>query len=160
MEQILHTYGKALLAILITGILFVWIFRGIEDDNGNQGIFRIVGARTETGTVNPKDYEEFDHFLTEGSYEKPTISYAAVGSLNTGQLDLRDYIRAVDYTGNDLPIKVVSCKNPSDLLLEPCGEESQYLFAEPGIYTAEVSAIDAGRRKTTCRIRIPVQRSL
>lgn len=158
MEQIIHIYGKALLAILITGILIGWIFFGMEDDSGNRGIFQIAGARVETGIADPKDYAEFDNFLTEGSYEKPVISYIAAGSLHTGQQDLRNSIRAVDYAGNQLQIKILNCKNPADVLLESCNGESVYFFSEPGIYTVEVMAMDEGRRKTACQIKIPVQR--
>lgn len=160
MEQMLHTYGKTLLAILMTGILLAWIFWGIEDDKGNQGILRIAGANVRRVEAHPEEYREFDGYLSEGVCEKPVITYCLSGSLRTGAIDLCDCIRAVDYVGNELPITVTNCTNPAAMPLTPYDGQTGYIFEEPGIYTVEVSAIDEGRRKTACRIQIPVQRNL
>lgn len=107
--------------------------------------------------ANPGDTKEFENFLLEGSYEKPVISYFAPGSLKAGAQDLRTCIRAVDYSGNELTIHILSCKSTSDILLESIEGDYKYVFANAGIYTVEVMAMDSGRRKTVCSIQIPVQ---
>lgn len=160
MEQVLHTYGKTLLAILTTGILLAWIFRGIEDDKGNQGILHIAGANVGSAEARSEEYVEFEGFLNEGACEKPVITYCQAGSLQTGAIDLCDCIKAVDCVGNDLQVTIISCMDPYDMLMVPYSGQSGYIFAEPGIYTVQVSAMDEGRRKTVCRIQIPVQKSL
>ena len=49
MQEIIRVYGKFLISAIVVVLLMAILFGTITDENGNQGILKIVGAHLESG---------------------------------------------------------------------------------------------------------------
>lgn len=158
MEQIIKEYGQAILEGLVVVLLIIWMSAGVEDTAGNKGLLAIIGANLTTTESNYENYSDFrTTYQSEGSKAVPTITYEGT-AVSAGMIKLADYIKARDYAGNELPIRVISIKTESGQeLIEAYNQDTSEIMLDlPGNYKIEVSAKDAGYRKVTCVIQIPV----
>lgn len=158
MEQVLKEYGKLLLEMLAMGLLVTLLFSTVRDDAGNQGIFEIVGANLQTGDRDYDGYADYDRYIEESKKEAPVIVYDDAVTMIVGVNKVTDYIRAFDFAGKELPIKVCSIKNPYDVdLIDTYDPDTAEIeFSQPGIYIMELSVVDGVNKKSVRQIRIPV----
>lgn len=158
MEHVTGELGKTLLDILAIGLLIVYLLSTIRDDAGNQGILNIMGAGIQNTSADYNSYSDFKVYEAEAVKEAPVISVTATGAISTGAHRIADYIKATDHNGDDITVKVISIRAPDNVVIADSATTAmtEVNFLSPGIYTAEVYAVDGAGRKTTCRIRIPV----
>lgn len=158
MEQIVKTYGKMLLESVAVVLLIFFLFSSIQDEEGNKGIFKIVGAQLGTESTDYNTYTDFDTYMVESEKVYPEITFAAGSTIYRGTFSVSSYIKAVDYAGNEISLKVRSIINPrgNELIHTFNADTMEISFPMPGIYIMEVSATDREARKTVCTIRIPV----
>ena len=159
MNQVISTYGKFLLEGIILVAVFVLVFTGIRDDAGNQGVFAIVGSQIETGNTDYESYNDFrGTYQTESGHAAPEIIYVTEGVLRIGTVKLSEHIKAADYEGNELPIKVTGILSPLGTELissyDPAKEEIN--LAAAGLYTITVRVLDRGNRESIRIFKIPV----
>lgn len=157
MEQVIRAYGKFILEAAVAAILMGILFFGMTDENGNHGMFHMMGAYIkEEQTAFAR--EDFDTYQKESTKSAPEITYVGMGMHYRGSCRIDSILNATDYRGQVLPIYMKS-------ILDPNGTEQigAYLpdvmevqFAERGIYSLKVSAKDAWNRTSTCEIHIPV----
>ena len=132
----------------------------IQDNEGNIGIFRIVGSQLETVDINYNEYTDFRNvYQIESNKNEPIIKYTG-GHLKTGIIKLGDHIEATDYVNQNLKVKIIEIIGPDgENLLEQYNESSTELeMSYSGIYTIKVNALDDGNRLSQCVIKIPVIR--
>lgn len=158
MQQMIRTYGKLLLELLILGLLMVLLFSTVVDEKGNRGILNIIGANLQTGETDYDTYADFDVYMEESRKEAPVIMYETSGTMSTGQVKLTDYIGAYNQAGERLPLKVISIRSSdgAELLDTYNPDTSEIEIMQPGIYIIELSAVDEINKRTTCQIRMPV----
>lgn len=158
MEQIIRIYGKMLLEIITVMLLILFLFYNIQDEEGNRGIFKIVGAQITVESTDYHTYSDFGMYLEESKKEYPVITFDAGRSICRGTFFVSDYAKATDYADRDIRLEVRS-------ILDPAGNENLDTYNKetmeasipvPGVYVMEVSATDQENRKTVCTIRIPV----
>lgn len=158
MEQISRTYGRFLLEAVVFGLLMVLLLGKITDENGNHGLFQIIGGYLQK-EIRCVPGEDFQMYQIEGQKRAPIISYMHCGIRYTGWCPIGNIVQASDYTGQPISVKVQSICNPKGMeqigLYD--GEITQIQFEERGIYVLEVSATDAWNRTSTYCIRIPIQ---
>lgn len=159
MKQVMESYGVFVLEALVVSLLLVLLFTQITDKAGNKGVLKIIGAGLETEGADYGSYTDFDVYQAESAKSAPIITYDTPAALKTGSNRLADYIKATDYAGGELPIKVISVQNPAgaDVTVE-CDEDTVINLTEPGIYKLTVSAVDDGNRLSTCEIKIAVNK--
>lgn len=157
MEQVIRAYGKFLLEAAVAALLLGILFSGLTDENGNQGIFHMMGAyirEEETATAR----SDFECCQNESTKSAPAITYVATGMLHRGSCRVDSILKAIDYSGQALPICIKSISNPNGI--ERIGEYlpavMEVQFVERGIYSLKVSAKDAWNRTSICEIHIPV----
>lgn len=158
MEQIIQTYGKVFLSAVSVTLLAVLLLTTISDEAGNRGIFRILGGYLEAEMKVSAKPEEFQTMETENQKSAPEISMVQSGMFSVGTIKCTEFLKAVDYQGKELPVKLLKLENPAGEEME---EQSQWEngrmeIKEPGIYTLTVQAMDEDNRKTVSVIRIPV----
>lgn len=158
MEQIIRSYGKMLLESGVVILLIFLLFVSIQDEEGNKGIFKIVGAQLKTQSTDYNVYTDFTTYEMESEKEYPEITFVADRIIYCGMFSVSGYTKALDYAGNEIPVKVRSIINPSgnELIHTFNADTMEISFPMPGIYIMEVSATDREARKTVCTIRIPV----
>lgn len=158
MEQVIRAYGRFLLEASVLVLLVVLLFTGIMDDQGNRGIFSMMGKYVDEeeafGDMDFKGYQR------ESQRSNPTIAYVGTETLYTGNYPLSAILRAVDDEGVELPIEVNSiCDSLGIERTEECLVDASHIqFAGKGVYTLRVTAVDVRNRTSTCEIRIPVNR--
>lgn len=158
MEEIINTYGKALLDLLLIGVLAAFLFSTVTDGKGNQGVLHIIGANLQTGETDYNKYTDFTVYAKESARAVPAIIYDASATMKVGINVITDSIKAVNYAGIEIPVKVLSIRNPYDVELADTynSDTAEIELSQPGIYIMELSAVDDVNKKTICRIRIPV----
>lgn len=154
MEQVIRAYGRFLLEAAVSALLLVLLFAGLKDEEGNQGVFRMIGAqldeaREESGGL------DFAGFAGESRVGKPVIAYRYTGVLYTGSYPPEMLLGAVDAAGNEREVRVRSVTDPQGNEREP-DAAGQLVFDTGGIYTLRVAAMDDENRVSTCEIRVPV----
>ena len=157
MEQVIKEYGKFLLDGIVMVALLVIIFTGITDDAGNRGALAIIGAKLEIENTNHKAYTDFrGTYQSESNKTAPVIAFIGT-HLQSGICVVPDFVRAVDYAGNELPIKIISIIDESGAeLISNYSQDTGKISFAPGIYTLSVSAEDGNNRTKNCTIQIPV----
>lgn len=160
MEKILKEYGPFLLAGFILVMLLAVILSGITDEDGNRGIFRIIGAKLDVESADYASYTDFDTYQAEAGKSFPEIAFNGAVGVYTGVMALSDYVKAVDFAGAALPVTFVGLEDISgnDLSGSYNPGTGEITFSEPGIYCLTVSATDSGNRKAVKSISIPVLR--
>lgn len=160
MEQIMKTFGDNVLEAFIAICLVAMLLYGIVDAEGNQGVFKIIGANVSSESTDYREYTDFrEVYQEESKKEPPKIKYAA-SCLQVGSVKLSDYINASDYKGNAIPIKIESIKSAdeTELLNTYNPITAEIIFERPGIYTVTASVVDENNRMVRCTIRIPVNK--
>ena len=134
------------------------VFGGITDQEGNRGVFAIMGARLDTIQEYEGTYEDFSVYCSESSKSAPVIRYDATGPLCIGTYGLTEFISAGDEAGTTYPVYLLGMWDTEGKEIDVAGmaELGQISFAEPGIYTVKVAAADTEYRRTVATIRIPV----
>lgn len=160
MEEIGKIYGGFILEgiAVISLMLFLWC--GISVGGDNKSILRIMGENMIIEEANYDLYSDFRSVYDKESRKTaPIIKYAA-GALDTGIVNLAETIKATDYKGDELAIKVLSVRNMEgeELIKSDETDISEIILEHAGIYTVLVKTTDDGNRTTQCSIKIPVNR--
>lgn len=160
MEAVMKTYGKFFLVGMTLVLLFVFCAVGITDDNGNRGIFQMIGAQMHTESADYEEYTDYDTYASESVKSFPKITVDASAGIHVGAGSVAGYIRAVDFTGAELPVRIVMLEDSrgNDVSGWHHAESGEIDFQMPGIYTLTVAATDSGNRETKVTVRIPVIR--
>lgn len=155
MKQIIDIYGRFLLDVAIVVLLVVLLFSQVQDENGNQGVIQIIGARIDTTDIDYAGYTDFDTYVLDSVKEAPVITYTGSNAIRVGTRRLSDYIKAADYAGSELLIHIISVTSSAGVELA-CSVDTDVEFAQAGIYTVRVKAVDGINKKTVSEIQIPV----
>lgn len=156
MEQVIRTYGKFVLEAIVFALLIWLLVAGLVDEEGNQGVFRMLGAHIEEEAVFARG--DVERYQWEGEQSAPAITYVNVQILQPGIYDVDAIINATNSQGERIPVTVESVRDPYGMVQMGgnLSEVSQLPLMVPGIYTLRVSAKDAGNRMSTCEFRVPV----
>ena len=86
------------------------------------------------------------------------IEYYGSGSLAPGTVNVADYVKAHDYNGQELAVKLLKfCDKDGNELTDQMDQASGTItFSSAGMYSFTVKAVDSGNRKTTVVIHVPV----
>lgn len=159
MQKIISIYGKFLLGAVVVMALVWLLFAAIADGEGNRGIFQIVGAHLDTGQGGIKEDGAFKVLETENVKMAPKIFLEGGTGISAGNRVLTDYVKAVDYAGRRLTVSILRVEDPSGLdITATLSDTGEIALSESGIYIVEVSARDDGNKKTTARIKLPVNK--
>lgn len=158
MEKVIRQYGKFLLAVAIIVVLTGTLFFGITDAAGNRGILKMLGAQLKGEEHAQKPHQEFQNLEEELHVPPPDITCSYEGEIKTGTIQLSEYIRAIDSGGTLLPFQILCIKDPEEReITGHYQKETGILSVETaGIYLLEISATDAGNRKSIVQITLPV----
>lgn len=158
MKKVIQTYGKFLLSGVVVILLIGFLFGTITDEEGNRGIFQIVGAHLNTDSQDYSTYQDFDALDVENQKSAPEIMFDGSGLIFTGAVFIFDYIRATDFQGHALSMRIIEIEDPvgNDVTAAYHVDSGFVDFTIPGIYRLTVSAIDEDNRKTVSRIAVPV----
>lgn len=158
MEAILKNYGKFLIAGVCLVLLLALLLVGITDEQGNRGIFKIIGARLAVSGTDYTAYSDFDTYGIESEKSYPEITFDGLAGMNVGVRKITDYVTAVDFAGTALPIRFVKFEDAmgNDLTDTVNAATMEIPFPAPGIYKVTVAAIDNENRKTVTDICVPV----
>lgn len=158
MKEIMKQHGGFLIAAMVTlGVLTI-IFSTITDANGNRGIVKIIAAHMDTEGIDYNAYVDYGAYQTEMAKDAPVIEYQGTGSLTPGTVNVADYVKAHDYNGQELAVRLLKfCDSDGNELSGHMDKASGTItFSTAGIYSFTVKAVDSGNRKTTAVIRVPV----
>lgn len=160
MKHITEELGKTLLDLLVAGLLITYLFVTIEDDAGNRGVLQIMGANIQEAGTDYGSYCDFDVYEAEAEKDAPVLSRRASVPVSPGIYRITEDIRAVDYGGQEIPVKLVRAWgiHGEELTVQYQTDTAGVEFSQPGIYTVLVYAVDDMHKKTVCRVKIPVNR--
>lgn len=158
MKQIGSMYGKFILEGIAVISLIGFLFWNMSDNDGNVGVLEIIGGKLPAVNEEYDSYTDFKAvYKEESNKDAPKISLIT-GAVNVGKINLSHVIKAVDYSGNEIKLAVMSIKNmENEELIENCNTETTEIeLRNAGVYSVLVKATDDGNRTTECRIKIPV----
>lgn len=158
MKLVIEQYGKFILEAIVIIALMSIIFSSLTDNEGNKGIFAVTGAQIKIDGVDYSAYTDFRGvYKMESEKEKPKISFES-GRLTIGTYALSNYIKAVDYAGNTLRLKVISIKAPDGReIVESYNQNTtEVSLLQAGVYTVTLLAVDDGNNTTKTIIQIPI----
>ena len=103
-------------------------------------------------------YVDYGAYQTEIAKDAPVIEYYGSGSLAPGTVNVADYVKAHDYNGQELAVKLLKfCDKDGNELTDQMDQASGTItFSSAGMYSFTVKAVDSGNRKTTVVIHVPV----
>ncbi len=154
----MKTYGKALLEFVVLVLFLLLFMTGIQDTDGNVGVFDMMGASLPKEQTAPGS--SFTGCVEESTRRFPQIFYKKEGMLQTESYEVTELLEAVDCEGNALPLQIRQVWNPWGIS-EPdayCADTGQLCFKTPGIYTLQIAATDAWNHTSVCKVSIPVNR--
>lgn len=156
MEQIVKAYGKFLLEAVTVAVLLGMLFAGMTDEQGNVGIFRMMGAYLSK--EEQKTWDDYTIIAEESERSLPWIFYRKSELFCRESYSLSELFGASDCEGKELPVKVRAIYNPLGILDNHFydKEMGQIIFDEPGIYTLQVSATDEWNHVSVYQVHIPV----
>lgn len=154
MDKIAKIFGGALLCGICFTMLFTLVFHS-ADGNGNEGILKMVGSKFG-GMWSDESTEGFRVYETEAAKEFPQITYAAAGALGVGVYELGTVVKAYDYMGNPVQVKISSMTLPDGTEKKGLEKTTQLTFQSPGIYVLKLKAKDNWNRESIKEVKIPV----
>lgn len=158
MKEVVEVFGKFFLEGLVIGGLFINIIYGIKDNEGNQGIFQIIGDNLSIEKIEHTKYEDFrGTYIRECNKDMPNISFLGT-HLKMSNNKLSDYFVAYDYAGRELPIVVkhifdLEGVEHTELYNRDLNEIN---FSKAGIYVLEVEVKDNENRIRRWKVQVPV----
>ena len=158
MKEIMKEHGGLFLTAAVTICVLTIIFSTVTDSEGNRGIVKIIAAHMDTEGINYEAYTDYGAYQTEMAKDAPVIEYHENGSFIPGTVNIADYVKAHDYNGQELAVKLLKfCDSDGNELTDQMDQASGTItFQAAGIYSFTVKAMDSGNRKTTAVIRVPV----
>lgn len=158
MREVFEQYGKCILEGVVCITLMGMIFTGVTDGHGNKGLYAIIGSQIDAKGVDYKVYTDLrETYRVESEKEPPRIFFEG-SRLEVGEHILSNYIKAVDYEGKELSIKVQSILDPDGVEQIDVyhSETGKIHLSEAGVYVVRVLAFDEGNRSTEVSISIPI----
>lgn len=158
MKEIMKEHGGLLVTVAVTICILTIIFSTVTDSDGNRGIVKIIAAHMNTDGTDYNAYTDYGAYQTEIAKDAPVIEYHGSGSLAPGTVNVADYVKAHDYNGQELAVKLLKfCDSDGNELPDQMDAVAGTItFHTAGIYSFTVKAMDSGNRKTTAVIRVPV----
>lgn len=157
MEQIIRTYGVFLLETVAILFMLILLFYGITDEGGNRGVLRMIGHYLEGEQEEIPAGHDFAVFQEEGGKASPQIVCELGQALDVGMYRMDTYIKAIDSSGREIPIKITNVFNEQgdDVTLNETNN-MEVFFNKAGIYTIWVTAMDESNKISRSQVRIPV----
>ena len=158
MKEIMKEHGGLLVTVAVTICILTIIFSAVTDSDGNRGIVKIIAAHMDTDGTDYNAYADYGAYQTEIAKDAPVIEYHGSGSLAPGTVNIADYVKAHDYNGQELALKLLKfCDKDGNELADQMDQTSGTItFSSAGKYSFTVKAVDSGNRKTTVLIHVPV----
>lgn len=158
MEQIGSLYGKFILEGIVVVCLAGFLFWNISDTDGNAGMLEIIGSNLPKIDEKYDSYTDFKEVYKEESNKDAPKIFLIAGAVDIGKIKLSQIIKAVDYSGREIKLVVMSIKNmQNEELIENYNLETMEIdLTNAGVYSVLVKATDDGNRTTECQIKIPV----
>ena len=158
MKEIMKEHGGLLITVAVTICILTIIFSAVTDSDGNRGIVKIIAAHMDTDGTDYYAYADYGAYQTEIAKDVPVIEYHGSGSLAPGTVNIADYVKAHDYNGQELTVKLLKfCDSDGNELTDQMDQASGTItFSSAGMYSFTVKAVDSGNRKTTVVIHVPV----
>lgn len=155
MELIIKTYGKFLVETAVAALFFLLIFTGIRDEEGNIGVFQILGGQwKETDTICGAD---FSVCLEESKRRMPEIFYKKDGALAAGNYELAELFGAQDCDGSALTVQIQEITYMGRKTEQVLDKESGRLyFSAAGEYMIQLCTTDAWNNMKISKIWVPV----
>ena len=158
MKEIMKEHGGLLVTVAVTICILTIIFSAVTDSDGNRGNVKIIAAHMNTDGTDYNAYADYGAYQTEIAKDAPVIEYHGSGSLAPGTVNVADYVKAHDYNGQELAVKLLKfCDKDGNELTDQMDQASGTItFSSAGKYSFTVKAVDSGNRKTTVVIHVPV----
>ncbi|MBR5566165.1 MAG: hypothetical protein IKW08_08400 [Roseburia sp.] len=158
MEQIGSLYGKFILEGIVVVCLAGFLFCNISDTDGNAGMLEMIGSNLPKIDEKYDSYTDFKEVYKEESNKDAPKIFLIAGAVDIGKIKLSQIIKAVDYSGSEIKLEVMSIKNmQNEELIENYNLETMEIdLTNAGVYSVLVKATDDGNRTTECQIKIPV----
>lgn len=158
MKQIVNAYGKMFLVAIVTVAVFALILWNVEDDQGNKGIFAIIGAQLPAGEERSGD--EYDVYSVEAAKDAPTIMFWLPEKFSVGTYELNTFIGAYDCDGNTIDYVLSGVTSPNGTEWTETESMTEINFMTAGVYEIEVTATDSNNRTSIRKILVPVNESV
>ena len=107
MKEIMKEHGGLLVTVAVTICILTIIFSAVTDSDGNRGIVKIIAAHMNTDGTDYNAYADYGAYQTEITKDAPVIEYHGSGSLAPGTVNVADYVKAHDYKGQELAVKLL-----------------------------------------------------
>ena len=155
MKEIMKEHGGIMFTAAVVISVLTIIFSAVTD---SDGIVKIIAAHMDTEGIDYNAYVDYGAYQAEIAIDAPVIEYQGSGSLAPGTVNVADYVKAHDYNGQELAVKLLKfCDSDGNELPDQMDKASGTItFHTAGIYSFTVKAMDSGNRKTTAVIRVPV----
>ena len=106
MKEIIKEHGGAMFTAAVVISVLTIIFSAVTDSDGNRGIVKIIAAHMDTEGIDYNAYIDYGAYQSEIAKDAPTIEYQGTGSLVLGTVQVADYVKAHDYNGQELAVKL------------------------------------------------------
>lgn len=173
MKELMKQYGRFIFAGSALMVIFLLVFSGVRDSEGNQGILAIFAAHMNTEGIEYGNYNDYDTYHTEGMKAAPEITYQDIGHLPVGTVSFLDQVTVADHAGRALGyagstvddterslgyFKIVKFQDAAgnDLSSNINVDTGEINFPEPGVYEVTLRAQDDGCRNSIVAIRVAV----
>lgn len=167
MHILMKQYGRAVLICITAALVLGILFR--MQSGGKTGFIALLyeQAIKDMSGGSPADYTDTDAVKAAMAREKPEIIYTYEKVIPGSAVNLENMFDAKDADGNRIAAEITDILNPegeSVLYLTKedrkqnrrSGDTKCFLFADTGIYTIYVKAVDAEKKQSYGQYRLPV----
>ncbi len=167
MFTLMKQYGRAVLICAAAALVFGILFR--MQSGQKTGFIELVyeKAMEDMSDDNPMSYTDAEAVKAAAARKKPAITYTYTKVLSGSAVNLEAMFEAEDAAGNRIAAEITDIVSPlgeSILYLtkedrkhrRKSGDTQSFLFADTGIYTVYVKAVDAEKKQTYGQYRLPV----
>ena len=164
---LMKQYGRTVIicvtAVLVLGILFRM------QSGGKMGFIALAYemAMGDFSDRNPAGETDTNAVKAAAARKKPETTYTYVKTVPKAEMNLEAMFKAKDAEGNPIAIEITDILNPAgDSILyltkedrklrRKSGDTKRFLFANTGIYTIYVRAVDTEKKQAYGQYRLPV----
>lgn len=164
---LMKQYGRAVIICITAALVLGILFR--MQSGGKTGFIALAfeTAMEDFSDGNPAGETDTNAVKAAAARKKPEITYTYVKTVSKAEMNLEAMFEAKDAEGNPIAAEITDIVNPAgDSILyltkedrklgRKSGDTKSFLFAETGIYTVYVKAVDTEKKRAYGQYRLPV----
>lgn len=160
MKDIVNEYGKTVLAVVLVGLLFVWIRQDMFVSEEKRGLFPALQKGMEALETDAPERADFQVMQGIAERKKPIVQQSRELIAGTNY-SAEELFSVTDADGNKGHFRMIAIKRAGDdeNIMQSVRAENgaSYCFSEAGIYRIQAALWDDSGTQTTGQLYLKVE---